>query len=293
MGARANGSLASAVRTALILGLAAGCTSLGLRGGDYRTFDTTTGEEIELEELVRRLAEADVVFLGEEHDNDTGHRLQLWTTQELYRARPNLVLSLEQFECDVQPVLDAYLAGEIDEQRFRTLARPWNNYTEHYRPVIEWARAHGVPVVAANVPRPLAARTARYGWASVAGRREAPWALWTEEPEYRARFTAAMEEHGSPGFDERDLERWFAAQVVKDERMAESITAALSRRPPPLVVHWCGKFHSDRRLGTVSRVLRRRPDVRVAVVTMSSDRPLRAPLDERERAAADFVWRVR
>ena len=54
------------------------------------------------------LAANDVVFLGEEHDNACGHAQQLELLQLLHAQRPNLVLSMEMFERDVQPMLDDY-----------------------------------------------------------------------------------------------------------------------------------------------------------------------------------------
>jgi hypothetical protein len=64
----------------------------------------------------------------------------------------------------------------------------------------------------------------------------------------------------------------YEAQCLKDDTMAESIVGYLNARPyrRPLVVHVNGKFHSDYGLGTVSRVLARRPLTRTAVITMES-----------------------
>jgi len=285
-----------ALRLLLPLAAAALLTALsacqaGVRGGRYTVHDTAGARRIELAEMVDRLADHDVVFLGEEHDNDVGHRLQLWTTRMLHARRHDLVLSLEQFEADVQESLDLYLAGTIDEETFLASARPWGNYDEHYRPAVEWAKKRGLPVLAANIPRPLARTVSRRGYDDVAGERFAPWGLHVDEAAYRELFAQAMGGHGA--LEDAQLDLWFAAQCVKDDMMAESIACALERAAParPLVVHWCGKFHSDRGLGTVSRLLRRRPGLKVAVVSMSSGRISR-PLDADELAAGDFLWRV-
>src|SRR5690349_22509367 len=47
----------------------------------------------------------------------------------------------EMFERDVQPALDAYLAGRLSEKDFRAQSRPWGNYDTAYRPLIERAKA--------------------------------------------------------------------------------------------------------------------------------------------------------
>ena len=58
-------------------------------------------------------------------------------------------MTLEMFERDVQPLLDQYLAGNISEKNFLDGARPWDRYTTDYRPMVELARVHGWPVIAA------------------------------------------------------------------------------------------------------------------------------------------------
>jgi uncharacterized iron-regulated protein len=272
------------------------CSTFGLRGGDYRIYETRSGAEIELEQMVAELASADVVFLGEEHDNDAGHRLQLWTVEMLADGGRPLILSMEQFEADVQEPLDRYLAGEIGAKEFLAESRPWPNYPEHYRPLVEFAKRRGFPVLAANIPRPLASRVAHEGLYSIGNERLAPWVVWTDEPEYAQRFARAM---GRNHFDQADggLRRWFTAQCVKDEKMAESIVRALGAAraagQDPLVVHLCGKFHSDYALGTVSRLRRRQPELDLRVVAMNSDEVLRRELGPGERSQGDYLWLVR
>lgn len=273
---------------------ASACRSTGDSDADSRVYGRA-GQAVAFEAMLDDLAEADVVFLGEEHDNDVGHRLQLEALRGLAARRPEVIVTLEQFESDVQVPLDLYLAGAIDEERFLAESRPWGNYPEHYRPIIEFARANGIPVVAANVPRPLARIVAYEGLDAVAGRSWVPWSTWTQEPEYAARFARAM---GRTHMAEDDvaLQRWFSAQCVKDSQMAQSIAVAWrrarTRGGSPLVVHLCGKFHSDYGLGTVSRLARRQPTLDIRVVGMESGGDLDRAPDKAERAIGDYIWRV-
>lgn len=62
------------------------------------------------------------------------------------------MLSLEQFERDVQGVLDEYLAGRIGERALTERGRAWDNYGPSYRPLLLFARDHGLPVIAAEAP---------------------------------------------------------------------------------------------------------------------------------------------
>jgi uncharacterized iron-regulated protein len=259
-------------------------------GARWSAVDTATGETVDLETMADALVDMDVVFLGEEHDNSVGHELQLALTQLLLERRGSLVISLEMFERDAQNLLDLYLAGAIDEAYLLEHGRPWPNYAEHYRPLVELAKAEGLPVLAANCYRPLASRVGKQGRWSVVGE---PWAAARVDAgpgAYRDKFVGLMGEHAADMG--KGLDKFFAAQCLKDETMAESIARVLAEEPRPLVVHLNGYFHSDGGLGTVERLLHRVPDARVGLVTMISGVPVHREVTEDERERADYVWRV-
>ncbi|MBN2491872.1 MAG: ChaN family lipoprotein [Planctomycetes bacterium] len=223
---------------------------------------------IEPAALFGALEEVDTVFAGELHGNAVFHRFTLGLLEAMDRGTGDLLLSLEMFERDVQPILDRYLAGEIDETAFLAAARPWPSYPTDYRPLIEHARRRGIPVIAANVPRRLAARVARDGSEALAAleEKERGWIArdaLAASPPYRARFAEVMK-----GMAAERLERMYAAQCLKDDTMAESIHDYLAAHPEiRRVLHVNGTFHSSFGLGTVHGLRARRPDLRAAVVT--------------------------
>jgi uncharacterized iron-regulated protein len=260
-------------------------------GEDWLAIDTARGRTVSLEAMADALGELDVVFLGEQHDNDVGHALQLRMTRLLLERRPHLVVSLEMFERDTQRALDDYLDGTSSEANFLARSRPWGNYSEHYRPVVELARAEHLPVIASNIPRPLAATISHAGFDAVRGSPFAPREVAPEPGSYRERFAAAMQRANDP--QDRGLELWFTAQLAKDEAMAESIERALVLGGPgTLVVHWCGRFHSDHRLGTVERLLRRQPSLRVGVVSLVTRDPVSPLVPVEELENGDYLWIV-
>ena len=97
----------------------------------------------------------------------------------------------------------------------------------------------------------------------------ADWFCPTDD-EYFRRFKEAMGTHAGA----EEVDRYYAAQCLKDETMAESIArawdAAAAAKPGtrPVVVHYNGAFHSDYGLGTVARVARRLPQARISVVSV-------------------------
>ncbi len=235
----------------------------------YLILHAATGERMSVDALADDLARRDVVFLGEEHDNTAGHRFQAEVVEALRKRRPDLVISMEMFERDVQGVVDDYVRGRIDEKTFLENARPWKDHAKHYRPVVEIAREHGLDLIAANVARDAARKASVRGADTILG--EPGIARFTSAPadRYRELFADAMKDHvGADGGDA--VERMYEAQCLKDDTMAEAITDYFDqhRHRRPLVVHLCGKFHSDYGLGTAVRTLWRRPLLQIGVVTM-------------------------
>ena len=273
---------------AVLTGLFVSCAST-----PFQSLDMVTGEELTVEDTALRFSTLDVVFMGEEHDNDVGHAMQLELLVALHEHRPDLILSLEMFERDVQDILDAYLAGAVSEEKFLETSRPWGNYGPHYRPLVEYARDNDLAVLAANIPRPLAREVSKEGPEAIAGEEFAARFSTAPAGLYHDLFWDIMNPSGGEPDDEL-LQRFFAAQCYKDDTMAESIADGLSQawgqRRRPLVVHVCGKFHSDYGEGTVSRLRDRLPELRVAVVTMESgDLQLDAAIQD---PRGDVLWSV-
>jgi uncharacterized iron-regulated protein len=269
----------------------------------HRVYDTRRKRFIDFETMTAALARADVVYLGEQHNDGPTHRLQLAVLEGAARRREGpIVVSLEMFERDVQGSLNAYLAGSIDEAAFLAASRPWPNYAADYRPLVEFARARNWPVVAANIPRPFARAIARRGLGaldSLAPTEQRTWAAaelsCPRGDELHRRFAATMEgmgSHGgtvmSPDSTEAMIWRMYLAQCAKDETMGESVATA-ARAHRTLVIHANGAFHSDYRLGTADRARRRLPGTRHVVVSFVPVEDLDAADGKPLRKIGDFV----
>jgi len=258
--------------------------------------DGRTGEVLALEDLLDRLSSADVVFLGETHTDETTHRLELAVYEGLLARRGGrVVLALEMFERDVQPDLDAYLAGLIDEPVFLAEVRPWSNYRTAYRPLIECAKKRGAPVVASNFPTPLRRRISSDGAQVLAQlpegeRGQAPAQLLPNTAAYWRRVDNAIRGHlGMMGpRPEPDDPRLEDTQSLWDNCMGESCARALDGRPGSLVLHVNGGFHSEYWDGTVRQLRLRRMDAKVLTVAIDpSGNPAAEELSGAPRA--DYV----
>ncbi len=239
--------------------------------------------QVSVDDAAAVLSGFDVIFIGEAHQHPGNHLAEMALLRAIYARAPNVSLSLEQFERDVQPVLDDYMAGRMGETPFAEKARAWSNYTTSYRPLIEFAKDHKLPVIAANAPEKFIRCIGREGTGFFARLKpdERLWAaaeLNQQDGPYKDKFLGFVGSdagHGGDGAKEKPAVRpppsetalrSFAAQVTRDDTMAESIALHLKKNPGRKVVHINGSFHSAAFLGTVERLTARVPGLKVAVV---------------------------
>jgi uncharacterized iron-regulated protein len=243
----------------------------------YILVDPANGQAVSVETVAAALASADVVFIGESHRHPGNHIAQMSIFRALHQHSGNMALSLEQFDRDVQPVMDQYLAGEIGEAALRRKGRAWDNYPVSYRPLVEYAKTHGMPVIAAEAPNMVIRCVGRQGpgFLDTIPADKRGWAaaeLHLNDGPYKDRFVAFADGNASHGEAPENGQvseavlRSFAAQVTRDDTMAESIVKQITKRPGTQVVHLNGSFHSAGFLGTAERVKWRRPDLEIAVV---------------------------
>lgn len=278
------GARASLILAVFLAACSAPATPVSAPGTSpvVRVYDTRASAMVSFDQMVRTAARADLVFFGEQHDDPVTHATELAFLAAIAERRPNVVLSLEMFERDVQTLLDRYLAGQIGEPEFLAASRPWDRYNTDYRGMVELARARGWPVVASNIPRRVASMLGRGGLA-ILDTLSATEKQWTAREhqcprgdEYFRRFAEQMQGHGPGGPASpsdtaglgRMTERFYDAQCAKDEAMAEAMVAYWQRAGrDAIAVHYDGAFHSDYGLGTAARARRRAAAARTVVIS--------------------------
>lgn len=245
--------------------------------------------------MVSDAASADVVLIGEEHDNAAAQALAAELWEEILDRTGSAALSLEFLSRDQQVQVDDYLAGIIG---------PENEYGKQERypaghvRMIDAAREEGRPVIAANAPRRYVRAVARRGADALGGLPEDRLMLVVvpDEPpggRYKERFVALMSgpsSHGHAHADQGDearqrmVERMFLSQAIWDATMADSIARGLEAGHRP-VVHVVGRFHVDHEGGTVQMLRKLRPGARLVVISFGESEGD----DEETSPRADYV----
>lgn len=250
---------------------------------DFILVETQAGDVeprvVDMADMIADLSQYDVVFVGESHGHVASHLVQAKLFSGFYARNPDLTLSMEQFERSAQGIVDEYLAGEIGEEVLRDKGKAWPHYTSSYRPLVEFAKKHGLPVIAAEVPGNMVSCVGEEG-PEFLDRLEGEARGWIaeklhlEDGPYKDKyyeFLGRAKGHtveGDMSEEEKERIRFnrFAAQVSRDDTMAESIARHLENNPGRQVMHINGNFHSAGFLGTIERLKMRMPDLRIANV---------------------------
>lgn len=263
---------------------------------DYEAhaFFDAGGNETSFDAYVDSVADIDFVGFGELHYHAVGSRYELELLKAMSAQPRPVALAMEFFEADTQKALDEYLAGNIDEAEFREQARRDEKYDDSHRPLIEFCKQAGIPVIAANAPRPLVTAYRKAGVASydeyLTGLTEEERALLPAksvppDDEFKERFMEVMGPDRGP--------RFYKSMALWNDAMAEAAANFRAEHPEHRVLLIVGGFHVAKRLGTVTQYLDRRPDDSASVLLMQVDEEGPIDFTEDDRDEGDVVLKVR
>jgi uncharacterized iron-regulated protein len=259
------------------------CASVSASAGWHPPAVVSGAEDLGFEALVAKLAEKRVVMIGEVHDHYDHHLNQLELVCRLHRQHADLAIGLEFFQQPFQGGLDAYLDLRIDTPEMLAETEYYNRWHFDYRlyaPILEFARARGIPLVALNAPQEVSSKVSQEGISGLsdAERAQLPTDLDREVAGYRERLQAIFDEH--PEIQHMSFENFLEAQLIWDESMAERAARYLEAHPDRHLVVLAGDGHVTRS-GIPAR-FSRRSGLEVAVV-LQGDPKETAPED------ADYV----
>ncbi|QNH61446.1 ChaN family lipoprotein [Hymenobacter sediminicola] len=256
----------------------------------YRLF-TAAGKATSYDKMLKELATADVVFFGEQHNDPIAHWLELQLAKDLLRLKQGqLVLGLEMFERDVQPLVDQYTTGELDDKAFEEQSRPWPNYATDYKPLLQLARQQKFRVVGTNVPRRYASQVAKGSLTALealpalekAWIAPLPMTVDFELPGYKN--MAKM--FGGDAAHAAGVQNIIQAQALKDATMAHFLNQA--RPEGHLLLHFNGAYHSDNHDGILAYLRQQNPKLKTLTISTVSQEQL-GKLEKEHERKADFV----
>lgn len=265
-----------------------------------------SGARLEREALFARMAEADVVYLGEVHDNPHHQARQRDAVAALLAAGKAPTLAIEFFGSEqtgwlmdyAQPKEQGQMArsGPVSERILRRRVG-WDDEEDdrwtRYGPLLEMARDNRLPVLGIDLPPALRLRLQRVGHAGLSPVEVAQLPPASPDP---AAYAAVMNDrlgqahcgYGTPESIARLYDTWLA----RNDAMAAGIVAALEDADHHPVVVIVGAGHVEHDQSVVRRVAELRPGTHQLVVGLRPvtvpPRPLADHLAPTVRDGVDF-----
>jgi len=256
----------------------------------YKLFNKN-GKSMKYSKMIKTLSEADVVFIGELHNNPISHWMELEITKDLAKLNTKgIILGAEMFEADNQLIIDEYLKGLISEKKFEAEVRKWPNYDTDYKPLMSFAKENKFQFIATNIPRRYASIVFSKGFVGLdklnkeAKSYIAPLPIVYDE---KVKCYADMIEmgkkmgHGNPKFPQ--------AQAIKDATMCHFILENLEEGKT--FIHYNGSYHSDNYEGIVWHLKKANPNLKIVTVTTIEQKDIEK-LNKDSKNTADFIFVV-
>ncbi len=199
-------------------------------------------------DMIDDLRKAQVVFVGESHDNESHHRVQLDVIKALHGSGTPLAVGLEMFTAKSQPSLDGWVAGTLPPERFIPVYYDnWNFPWPLYRDILLYVRDNRIPAIGLNIEPAITRKVARSGFASLTKEELAelpPDIGCAVDQNYMdfIRRAHAMHGHGSSQFV-----YFCQAQLLWDQVMARNIVRFLEKNLEKTVVVITGNGHAWKR----------------------------------------------
>ncbi|WML89231.1 ChaN family lipoprotein [Thiothrix lacustris] len=222
--------------------------------------------------LADTLAQNRVVFVGEVHDRYDHHLNQLAVLRALHQKNPNIAIGVEWFQQPFQAVVNDFLAGKINETellRGTEYFERWGYDYRQLRPIMEYAKANHLPVIALNAPVELTRKVSKGGLEALSSteRAQLPATINPPDTAYRARLQKIFAVHSK---DKTQFEHFLTVQRIWDETMAYNVVNYLQKHPQHQVVVFAGVGHISDGAGIPADVIRQIPAIKLATVASAS-----------------------
>jgi uncharacterized iron-regulated protein len=233
-----------------------------------RIFETETLTEVSTDEMLSRLREADVIYLGEQHDQVEHHRLQLLVLDSLVESGLNPAIGFEIFPVERTSTLMNYTQRKSSPHQATSAysAEDWlrgelgwqgedNVNWQHYGPLLMKAREHKLTAFGADLNRSIRSRVSKHGIEGLtAVERQLIHSTNFSDDHYRklmyARFKAAHCGWGSDDYLSRLYDNWLA----RNDTMARALVTTAQAEEGRPVVLITGAGHVQFNMGVYERV---------------------------------------
>ena len=213
-----------------------------------------------LADVVNNVRGKKIVYIGEYHDKFAHHYAQLQIIKALYAKDNKVAIGMEMFQRPFQQVLDNYVGGKINERTFLKQSEYFKRWGFDYnlnKPILDFARAERIPVIALNQRKEIVDKVAKNGLDSLSEeeKKDIPSQMNFADNEYRERLRNTFKEHEKQETSNFDF--FYEAQILWDETMSWSIDEFINKNSGYRLIVLAGEGHLAYGSGIPRRTFRR------------------------------------
>ena len=248
------------------------------------------GKLAKYDKMIEDLADADMVFFGEYHQNPISHWLQIEMAKSFYDIKgEKLLFGAEMFENGNQLVLDEYLQGFYEEKKMLPeITSLWKNYKTDYKPVLDFAKENNLRFIATNIPRRYADMINKKGIEILDSL--SLEALEMIGPDLKDKFDSlvyadmkdAMGGHIPP-----NMLNIQTAQAAKDATMAHFSLKNFNEGD--FLFHFDGAYHSDYYRGIIWWINQYKPGYKIKSITTVDQSEWDEMTEEEKTTIANYI----
>lgn len=228
------------------------------------------GKPADYDKMIKDLAESDMVFFGEYHNNPISHWMQLEMSKSFFEIKGDkLYFGAEMFENGNQLVLNEYLNGFYAEDKMLPeITQLWSNYKTDYKPLLEFAKDKKLRFIATNIPRRYASMLSKKGMDAL--QELSPEALAMISPDLETYFDPNVKAYAEMadnmgGHVPPNMLNIQIAQASKDATMAHF--SLKNFKSGDFLFHFEGSYHSNYNQGIIWWVNKIQPGLNIKSVT--------------------------
>lgn len=231
--------------------------------GSEEIFKLPEGEKRSFHQLLEELDRPPVIFVGESHDQIEHHRIQVNLIHEFVTQGKEIAIGMEMFETSSQPILDRWSQGLMAEKEFLDDTKwdlTWGIDYHLYKGILDEVQKHRLKLIGLNVQRDLIRKVAEQGIEGLTpeDRVHLP-EMDLSDRAHRAYVRSVYKDHQEGSA--KDFERFYQAQCLWDEGMAETLSEflRLPENREKVVFVFAGSGHIVFDFGIPKRFFRRTP----------------------------------
>lgn len=257
----------------------------------YQLFKNN-GKTADYDKMIKDLADRDMVFFGEYHNNPISHWMQLEMSKSFFEIKGNkLFFGAEMFENGNQLVLNEYLNDLYPEDKMLPeITQLWSNYKTDYKPLVDFAKDNNLRFIATNIPRRYASMLSTKGMDAL--KELSPEALAMISPDLETYFDPTvkayaemadnMGEHVPPNMLNIQI-----AQATKDATMAHF--SLQNFKSGDFLFHFEGSYHSNYNQGIIWWINKIQPGLNIKSITTVMQSEWEELTEEEKEGIANYI----